>query len=542
MMCMMWWAVAALWAGAVLVAQQPPAAGQTAVAQGAIAGRVVDAESGAVVPGVTVGLSGAPGSATRPRQVLTDADGRFVFLTLPKGEYTLRTTIGGRGFSPSGFLVSGMGTQIGGYLDGGFGQRRPEGPLANLDLAEEERSTDAVIRLWRGAAIEGTVFDESGEPLVGQVVAAARRTSDGRLLSGPSTQTDDRGAYRLPTLTPGEYLVVVPQRQMFMPASLVEAATAAPLDAGTIARLTNTGATAPIGAGGMRTGASVLAPASAASVANSLPPVARNAGRVFVYQTTFYPNASAVSRATAVTLKSGEERTGVDLHLQPVPAVEVSGTLTDSRGPVANYAVRLFPAETGDDSAVLETATTVTDGAGLFTFPLVAAGGYTVVAMRTPPSVGAPPPADVTAGVWASRPVAVGDQPVRSIALTLREGVAVSGRLEFQGAAARPVPRAQPPVTFDRLPRLSRTNAVSYSAVATETGEFTIRNVAPGRYALRVVDVAPVWTLVAATAAGRDLLIAGLTIGDDDAQEIVLTYHGSAAVVDGNGPQSTRRS
>ena len=277
----------------------------------------------------------------------------------------------------------------------------------------------------------------------------------------------------------------------------------------------------------------MLAPPARAAVTNSLSPATRAGGRTFVYQTTFYPSASAVARATVVTLTTGEERTGVDVHLQPVPAVEVSGTLTNGRDPVANFGVRLLPADSGDDSSVLEAATTVTDARGVFTFPLVPAGSYTALAMRAPAGIGAPPSPDPIAGAWASQTVTVGDQPLSAIALTLQDGVAVSGRVEFQGAAARPAGRAQSQITIERLQRVSRTNPVNYVAALAETGDFTFRNVAPGRYALRIADVLPNWTLMSATMAGRDLLPTGVTIGDDDVSGLTLTFTDQPAAIAG---------
>lgn len=225
-----------------LVAQQTPGSQAPAPAQALILGRVVDADSGAAVSGVVLGLSSDAPSSGRPRQVLTDAQGRFVFPNVSKGSYTIVAGMGGNGFSPSGFIVSGSGHQIGAYLNGGYGQRRPNGPLDTIELGETERVTDLVVRLWKGAAIDGTVFDEAGEPLVGLYVAAVRRSGDGRLLTGPTTRTDDRGAYHLGTLVPGEYLVVVPQLQVLMPLSTVEAATVTPLDPGIVARLASTSA------------------------------------------------------------------------------------------------------------------------------------------------------------------------------------------------------------------------------------------------------------------------------------------------------------
>ncbi|HYN07620.1 MAG TPA: carboxypeptidase-like regulatory domain-containing protein [Vicinamibacterales bacterium] len=166
-------AVAAASVAVPSAAQRPP--DQAAPAgSGLILGRVVDAESTQPISGVLLGLSGGgatpgPSPAGISRRLLTDAQGRFVFRNLPKGAYTIVATVGGNGFSPSGFLISGSGQQIGAYLNGGFGQRRPGGALQTIDLGEGERIPDAVIRLWKGGAIDGTIVDEVGEPLVGLV-------------------------------------------------------------------------------------------------------------------------------------------------------------------------------------------------------------------------------------------------------------------------------------------------------------------------------------------------------------------------------------
>lgn len=170
-------------------AQSPatPPRGATPAATGIILGRVLDATANTAIANVIVALSGAP--LPRAVSVLTDAQGRFLFRGVPKGAFTLRATIGGNGYSQSGFMVSGPGPQIGPYLTGGFGQRRPGGLLQMIDVDDGARIGDVVIKLWKGASIDGTVIDEAGESLVNVVVAAARRSTDGRLLTGPSTRT-----------------------------------------------------------------------------------------------------------------------------------------------------------------------------------------------------------------------------------------------------------------------------------------------------------------------------------------------------------------
>ena len=112
--------------------QGPPAPGPAGTAL--ILGRVIDADAGTPVSGVVVTAVASPDPFTippvgRPQSMLTDAQGRFVFRQLPKATYSLVATIGGTGYSPSGFIVTGRGHQIGAYLDGGYGQRRPNGPF-----------------------------------------------------------------------------------------------------------------------------------------------------------------------------------------------------------------------------------------------------------------------------------------------------------------------------------------------------------------------------------------------------------------------------
>jgi len=66
-----------------------PAAAQTQITTGVIQGTVVDA-SGGVVPGANVEVKNLDTNATR--SVVSDSDGRFAFLLLPSGRYTLTAT------------------------------------------------------------------------------------------------------------------------------------------------------------------------------------------------------------------------------------------------------------------------------------------------------------------------------------------------------------------------------------------------------------------------------------------------------------------
>jgi hypothetical protein len=528
--------IALVLAGAVLPAQQPQLTGTASVL-----GRVLDAQSGMPIGGAIVTLAGGPngpplgtfiGADLMTLNALTDPQGRFVFRQLPKGGYNLTTSLGGNGFSVSGFVATGLGKQIGPYLNGGYGQRRPGGPMQVLELGEGQHVTDTVIRLWKGGAIDGTVRDETGDPITGIVVIAVAVSTDGRLLDGPSTRTDDRGAYHLGTLTPGRYLVLVPQTQTLLPAATIEAVFGGEQPNTQLsAVLTANGAPGPsrasISLGETRL--SLTSEVGANLPHNSLAP-RRQGADTFAYASTFSPSSVQPGQADLIVVRSGEERLGVDITLRPVRTVSVAGVLQDPAGPVPNFGVHLFPVDSGGGDAVLEVANTATDAKGNFTFPMVPAGQYTVVAVRNAAGPGAPPPnASLWSqpGAYASVSIAVGDQPVGGLSLTLRSGAQIAGRLEFKGTTALPPDaQRQTAISVIRIPPLFRvpTGPTTPSARFALTGEFAIRGVPPGRYVIRPPEIFRAWTLQSIRAGGRDLADIPFLIDGTDLSDVVLTY------------------
>ena len=476
-----------------------------------------------------------------------------MFRGLLKGSYAITVTTGGSGFSPSGFILSSSGHPIAPYLSGGYGQRRPGGPLQTIDLAEGERIGDAVIRLWKGGAVNGTIYDEAAEPLVGVVVSAVRRSTDGRLLTGPTTSTDDRGKYHLGTLVPGEYLIVVPQTSVLMPSSTVETLVDPKAGLQLALQLGANGAPVPSVAG-VRIGDTVITTAAQkypSALANVLPPLAV-ADRAFVYQTIFYQSATSTRAALAIRLAAGEEREGLDIQLRPVRAVEVAGSLVDANGPVPNFGVHLLPADSGDGASLLEVAATATDALGRFTFSLVPAGQYTLLAQKVMPvaannGVGGPPPAagppiaEAALGSSATQALTVGDQNVSGLTLSLRAGVRITGRAEFQGSSPQPdaarLNRLQ--IEVVRAEPLFRSAPIAPRGIVDGSGQFIVPGVPAGPHFIRIPD-APPWSLQSLTVDGRDAVEAPLTVGANDIGDIAIIFTDrpaelSGSVRDGSG-------
>lgn len=527
--------------GAVLVpalgAQGQSTAGRGAVpSKGLIVGRVVDATSGGPIASVIVTLSGAP--LTSGIRVLSDAKGQFLFRNVPKGSFTLRATIGGNVMN-TGFAPTGFGPYVGPYLAGGYGQRRPGGLIQSIDLAEGEQMADAVIRLWKGGSIDGTVVDEAGEPLVDVFVAAVQRSSDGRLLNGPSVRTDDRGAYHFGTLVPGNYIVVVPQMQAAMPAATSDTLASTknqPLSA----RLANSGARTFTS--GIAVGTTLL---STEVVANNtmLPPVPHGDG-LHVYQTTFAPSATSLASAMTVTVGAGEARTGVDVAMRPVRAVAVSGTVADDLGPVPNFGVRLYAREDNPDAVVFDIGYTSTDARGRFTFPLVPAGNYRVVAQRYAttrfgPDVVLPPPGPPRAaeryGASSQQELVVGDRDVTDIALRLRLGVQVSGKVVFRGSGTRP-----PAAVMSRLlvfvspvePQSRSFYPRPHSDGLDANDGFAMADIPPARYAITINDSAGL-SLLSVSIGGKPVTERPVVIGSTGLSDVVVEVTDRPAEVTG---------
>src|SRR6185436_18240962 len=92
-------------------------------------------------------------------------------------------------------------------------------------------------------------------------------------------------------------------------------------------------------------------------------------GKLIVYPTLYYPSALTAAQAASITVKSAEERNGVDLQLRLMPAVTVTGTVVGPSGPASPVGIRLIPADAGARSSnlnELDTASALTRGDGTF--------------------------------------------------------------------------------------------------------------------------------------------------------------------------------
>ena len=343
---------------------------------GLVIGRVVDADGNAPITGAVVSLSG---SGTQPRRVIVDAQGRFMFTGLPAGAFTI--AVAKRG-----------------YLASAFGQLRPDGTGRPINLQDGEHVTDATIGMWRFASISGTVTDDLGEAVSGATVQMWRRTitaGQWRLThTGRTGSSDERGAYRIISLVPGDYAVVITSMTSTLPVALLRMATGIQtMDEAMRAdfmRVTGTNGTASF-ANDLMQGFATVRVGDLLLQGGAGPTI--NDGRtVNVFPTVWYPSAPTPSQATLITLSAGDHRANIDLRTALTATRRISGTAIGPDGPVPWLSLRLVPAALDDIaaevstslSASFNTAMAATDGNGAFTFLAVPPGHYIIRALTTP--------------------------------------------------------------------------------------------------------------------------------------------------------------
>ena len=396
---------------------------------GVIQGKVTTAD-GRPLRRARVNLATAGLGAEGRRAVSTGLDGSYSFKDLPQGRFRLTVTRGG-------------------YLPLEYGQRRPGEQGRPLQLLAGQKLDKVDFALPRMSGIAGRVTDESGEPIEGVSVYAARSLFyDGRRrlvpVSSLSVQTDDEGEYRIHRLPPGVYQVVATTKETWT---------------------------------AVQNGVDV----------------------VLGYVPTYFPGVPSPADARRVTVGVGEHARAIDFSLVPGRAVKVSGVATDSQGRPFTR-VSLSEEVRGLGGASFRGGPNVTVGAdGTFTALSVPPGEYTLSASRSGPTEGEPEVALMY--------LTVEGHDIENIVLTGSTGGTVTGRIVSEDGTLPKISsifvnvyeqyRSQPP------PVLLGAFRAGEGARVKEDGSFTAEHVF-GR-ARVVVTLPDGWMLKRVQHEGRDI-------------------------------------
>lgn len=381
-----------------------------------ISGRVVADETGEPIRNARIGVTPA---ANGPSVGLTDADGRFTF-SVPSGRVTISA-------SKSGYA------------------KAEATATAGADAIE--------IRLHRGAAISGRVVDEFGDPVLASHVMAQAAGSAANAAPVASTDTDDRGEYRLAGLPAGSFVVLI-----------------------------------------------AIAPGPTVLPAGATIPAARPAP-----QRTFYPGVATPAEAQVLQVRSGEDRPGIDFVLsaeqsagQPLgiivlgpmaraPARDPSAKAGTIRGRVVSTDGRSLSHAQVHMFSMADLRMQLTgraDGDGQFEFGDLPAGKFQITASKNgytldPPSEPATAPRFPVLGVS----VDVGEGGTRDrVEVRLRPWGSLGGRVfdengdPLQGASVRVLV-----VGYERG-RKRLVPAGVGARLTDDLGRYRLHSIGPGQY------------------------------------------------------------
>jgi hypothetical protein len=478
--------------------EQQPTGALPSGGTGLIAGQVVDLGTGKFVGEALVTLRVNGETSPESPRVLADSQGRFVFVNVPAGRYSLDA-------------------QKLGYATGLFGQRTPRPELGNFDmiLSQNQILTDLTVPLWKHGAIGGTVTDEVGQPVVGVRVDAFRKTiefGEVRLVPHQETTnggatTDDRGVYRLANLPPDEYAVAVQTTVTTFPAAIMPETQGT----GTLrsqAFFVARDVVGPLGDSRTQQVGEYVVITGGRTV---FPPAPIAASVAAVYRTTFSPGTPLPAEATVATVGSGEERSGMNITLKPLRASRVSGRVTGPDGPMAYGAVSLLAAGKGQtaysSSYLGATARAMTDAAGGFTLLGVPDGEYLVnLRVMNPTQATALTTAEV---------VTVAGADITDLALTGRRSARVIGRFDLHGG--------KPPASESLWVAGQNVTLGTLSMVLIPEGPSLMFTsyVPPGAYALILPASADV-TCTAVMVGRRDVSDGVFIMGSDDVGDVTV--------------------
>jgi hypothetical protein len=411
----------------------------------AIRGTVISATTGTPVRRATIlathvndqGQRGQPA-----RTATTDDNGAFELRELPAGRWTLRATKTG-------------------YVEQQFGQRSAFATTDPIALADGQRFA-ADFRLSRGGAITGRVADEFGDPIAGANVTAMRfqTTPQGSRMTrtGTSVPSDDNGAYRVYGLPPGQYYVSVNDPSAARVRVVLNEATRDVVS---------------LQATSLNLEGTVVTRQAATS-----------------YAPTYYPGTANLADAQRVTLRLGEEQSGINLSLVPVRAARITGRVMNSSGAPLQAAVSLLN-QMGQSYS--PTGGRNGSGAdGTFTLTNVPPGNYRLNVLG--PNIGAAPPE------VASMPVVVDGSDVLGLTITTGSGATIQGSVVSDNAAKLPAAR----IRVTAMPADSSPATFTPRADVNANGTFELEGLL-GVYTLRFESLPSGWTIKSVTGNGVDV-------------------------------------
>ena len=408
-------------------------------------------------------------------QATEDRTRKFSAITDAAGQFRIK------GIDPGTYKLTASRA---GFVSQEYGQKKPGGPGAVLTLHPQQEVHDLIFRLIPAAVIAGKILDEDGEALASVEVSALRETySEGKraFRTQASASTNDLGEYRLFGLAPGRYFVsaVYPQWGRF---------GSNEVDSGSLDQ------------------------------------------QAEGYAKMYYPGTPDRAKATAITLKPGDEIPSTDIPMRSVLVYHVRGHVFNqiTHKPGTEMSVMLMPRKTTHEWEFTNMEANVEKKDGSFDIAEVLPGSYSLVAFWFDEGK-----------VYTSRvAVDVGNANVEGLNVALSPGVTINGQIVWDG---------HPNLDRDELTILLDPidfRLFSGPTRVAQNNTFAVKDVGEGTYRVNVMGQSKDCYVKDVRYGESAALDEGLTVtrGTPARLEVTISSRGArvqGAVVDADGLPAT---
>ena len=371
-----------------------------------------------------------------------------------------------------------------GYVRQEYGARGATTVGATLTIAPGQELSKVEFRLQPHAVVTGRITDEEGEPIAHvQVQTMSYRYMQGKrqLMPSGNSNTNDLGEYRIFGLPPGRYFLSATLRNQGMMSNIVDRTA------------------------GARANEPELG-----------------------YAPTYYPGTNDPRSAVLIQVAAGKPLTNMDVRLVRTATVRIRGRVTNaSPSPMARPMIMLIPRDSGFMLFDRNMSTTRSPD-GKFELRGVTPGSYYLTAQIH----------NGTENQSVRVPVDVGSADIEGLELAVSPGQEVTGTVRIEGQT--PVNPSMVRIFLEPKDPTPMMGGGS-PGVVKEDGTFSLRNVMPDTYRVRVMGAQnqvyvksvyagqqeakdgevtvvagapPTLAIVASTAGGQ---IAGTVKGEKDA-------------------------
>ncbi|PWU11900.1 MAG: hypothetical protein C5B51_01820 [Terriglobia bacterium] len=360
-----------------------------------------------------------------------------------------------------------------GFVSMAYGARGANRSGTTLSLERGQKITGVNVRLTPHGVVTGRIVDEDGEAASGlsvQLVSLQNRQGrqQGNAVAGVGN-TNDLGEYRIFGVAPGKYYLRATPRNNFE--------------------------VAPFGQ----------------DRSNSQPEED--------YVSTYFPGTSNPAAATPIEVTSGGVTSGINLSLSKVPTVHVKGSISGGL-PTGRRQIQIVlqPRNVNFSGGFRPN---FVDASGKFDIRGVSPGQYLLSAMWN----------DGTRSLSASMPIDVGVSNVENIAMELRPGMDISGRIRIEGDAKTDLSS----VNVNLRPRDNNGRFFGGTAGARvkDDNSFQLRNAGASIYELSVFGLPEGYYVKSVRAGQIDVLVNGVDLTRGAVEPLDVLLSPNAATVSG---------